>query len=183
MDDLDPILVQRASQAATRVRTAPFTLYFDRLTMFNGQPENPPLVIATDAASNKPQEIAAELHTALRAMGITASRSQKVNPHVTLAYGPGFSGERHRTKPIAWTISEIRLIDSLHGQGRRASHLRRADRRQDCIAIHMDCKTLVDCVGIARDRTRTAAQCWISRKRAPVVRNMRRQPLTPASFR
>lgn len=121
MGDLDPILIQRASQAATRVRTAPFTLCFDRLMTFNGQPENAPLVAATDGANNKPQEIAAELHAALRTLGITASQSQKINPHVTLAYGPGFSGERHLTKPIIWTISEITLIDSLQGQGRHLS--------------------------------------------------------------
>ena len=90
-----------------------------------GQPGKPPLVVATDGASNKPQEIAAELQAALRARGITASRSQKVNPHVTLAYGSGFSGERHLTKSIVWTISEITLIDSLHGQGRHLSLGRR----------------------------------------------------------
>ena len=121
MDVVDPMLVQRASQAATRVRTAPFTLSFDRLTTFKGDPQRSPLVVATDSENNKSKEVAAELHTALRALGITASQSQKVNPHVTLAYGPGFSGERLLTKTIAWTISEITLIDSIQGQGRHVS--------------------------------------------------------------
>lgn len=121
MDVIDPMLVQRARQAATRVRTAPFTLCFDRLMTFKGKPGNPALVVATDNTSRKPKEIAAELHAALRALGITASRSQTVDPHVTLAYGPGFPDTRHLIKPILWTISEITLIDSLYGQGRHAS--------------------------------------------------------------
>lgn len=121
MDVIDPMLVLRASQAATRVRTAPFTLCFDRLTTFNGQPKNLPLVVTTDSTSSGPKEIAAELHAALRALGITASRSPQVNPHVTLAYGPGFSGERLLTEPIFWTITEITLIDSLYGRGSHVS--------------------------------------------------------------
>lgn len=121
LDDLDPMLVQRARQAAPHVRTAPFTLCFDRLMTFNGTPGNLPMVIATDNASSKPKEIAAELHVALRALGITASQSPKVNPHVTLAYGSGLPKTRHLPKPILWTISEITLIDSLYGQGRHVS--------------------------------------------------------------
>lgn len=121
MDVLDPTLVQRASQAATRVRTAPFTLCFDRLMTFNGGPEKPPLVVATDGTSNKLKEIAAELHAACRAMGVASSRFPKVNPHVTLAYGPGFPDTRHLNKPIVWNISEIALIDSLYGQSRHLS--------------------------------------------------------------
>lgn len=118
VDDLDPILVKRARQAANALRTAPFTLCFDRLMTFSGRPGNRPLVMATDNACDKPNEIATDLHAACRAMSITASRSAKVTPHVTLAYGPGFSDIRSLTKPILWTINEITLIDSLQGQSR-----------------------------------------------------------------
>ncbi len=121
MDDRDPIVVQRAQTAAAVVRTAPFTLCFDRIMTFNGGPDDFPLVIATDNTSKNTNEIAADLHVACRAMALTASRSPQVNPHVTLAYGPGFPGERLLTKPILWTITEIMLIDSLYGKGRHIS--------------------------------------------------------------
>jgi len=117
-DDLDPILVQRARQAASSLRTAPFTLCFDRLMTFNGRSDNSPLVMATDNPSDELNEIAADLHAACRAMSLAGSRSAKVTPHVTLAYGTGFSETRRLAKPILWTIDEITLIDSLQGQGR-----------------------------------------------------------------
>jgi RNA 2',3'-cyclic 3'-phosphodiesterase len=117
-DDVDPILVNRTRQAANALRTAPFTLCFDQLMTFNGRPGNRPLVMAMDNASDNLNEIAAELHAACRAMGLTASRSGKVTPHVTLAYGPGFPEIRCLNKSILWTIHEVTLIDSLQGQGR-----------------------------------------------------------------
>lgn len=54
-------------------------------------------------------------------MGRTASRFAKVTPHVTLAYGPGFSEPRLLDKPILWMIDEITLIDSLQGQNRHVA--------------------------------------------------------------
>jgi len=118
MDDLDPILVQRAQQMPNSLRTVPFTLCFDRLMRFSSRTDNAPLVMATDKASNKLNEIAADLHAACRAMSLTGSRSTKVSPHVTLAYGHGLSEARYLAKPIHWTIEEVTLIDSLQGQGR-----------------------------------------------------------------
>lgn len=120
-DDLDPILIKRARQAAISLRTAPFTLCFDRLTTFSGDPGDYPLVVQTEKASHKLNDVAAELHAACRATGLTASRSAKITPHVTLAYGPGFSETRHLAKPILWAIDEITLIDSLQGQSRHVS--------------------------------------------------------------
>ncbi|MCB1369364.1 MAG: 2'-5' RNA ligase family protein [Rhodobacteraceae bacterium] len=117
-DDLDPVLVKRARQAACVLRTAPFTLCFDWLMAFNGRPANYPLVLATDRTSDRLNEVAAELHTACRAMGITGRRSAKVTPHVTLAYGPGFSKPRKLDEPILWKVDEVVLIDSLQGRGR-----------------------------------------------------------------
>ncbi|MFO1175572.1 MAG: 2'-5' RNA ligase family protein [Paracoccaceae bacterium] len=121
VDDLDPILVKRARQAPNSLRAAPFTLCFDRLATFNGDPDDYPLVVATDKPSSKLKEVAAELRTACRAMGLTASQSATPTPHVTLAYGPGFPQPRLLDKPILWTIDEITLIDSLQGQGRHVT--------------------------------------------------------------
>lgn len=118
---MDPALVKRARQAANFLRTAPFTLCFDRLARFNGGPISYPIVITTEKTSHELDDVAAELHSSCRAMGITASRSTKVTPHVTLAHGPGFSEIRLLDKPILWNIDEITLIDSLQGKGRHVS--------------------------------------------------------------
>lgn len=121
VNDVDPALVKRARQAANFLRTAPFTLCFDRLARFNGGPISYPIVITTEKTSHELDDVAAELHSSCRAMGITASRSTKVTPHVTLAHGPGFSEIRLLDKPILWNIDEITLIDSLQGKGRHVS--------------------------------------------------------------
>jgi 2'-5' RNA ligase len=118
-DVLDPILIRRAQQAAGSLRTAPFILEFDRVATFNGEPGKYPLVAATEKKSHKQlTDIAAELHSACRAMGLTASRSKRPTPHVTLAYGPGFPDVRLLDKPIQWLIEEVVLIDSHQGKGR-----------------------------------------------------------------
>jgi len=118
MEDLDPVVVHRARQTASALRTAPFTLCFDRLTTFKGRTDNAPLVLATAAASDKLNEIAADLHAACRARGLAGARSGRVVPHVTLAYGRGFAESRMLAAPIFWTIDDVTLIDSLQGQGR-----------------------------------------------------------------
>lgn len=121
VDHLDPMLVQRACQAANVLRTAPFILRLDRLATFNGDPGNYPLVATTEGKSHKINEIAADLHVACRRSGLPGSSSTKPRPHVTLAYGPGFPEERMLATPIFWAIDEITLIDSLYGQGRHVT--------------------------------------------------------------
>lgn len=118
MDDLDQVIIKRAGDAAASVRTAPFTLRFDRVKTFPNSSIDKPLVLATDRASGELNAVAAELHTACRARGLGASRLTKPTPHVTLAYGPGFPEIRPIEKPILWTIDEITLIDSVQGEGR-----------------------------------------------------------------
>jgi 2'-5' RNA ligase len=117
-DNLDPILITRAQKAPISLRTAPFTLSFDRLAMLGGDNGKYALVVQTAKANRMLSELAAELHSSCRAMGITASRSKKPTPHVTLAYGPGFPEVRLLDKPIHWIIDEVALIDSHRGQGR-----------------------------------------------------------------
>lgn len=99
VDHLHPMLVQRARQAANALRTAPFTLRLDRLMTFNGDPGNYPLVATTEGRNHKLNEIAADLHAACRRLSLPGSRSTKPTPHVTLAYGPGFSEPRMLTTP------------------------------------------------------------------------------------
>lgn len=115
---LDPVLVARTRQAAGVLRTAPFRLCFDRLVTFNGRHHSKALVLVAEGASSDLNAVAGELHAACRTTGRTASRSTKITPHVTLAYGPGFEGTRPLDTPILWTIDDITLIDSHQGRGR-----------------------------------------------------------------
>ncbi len=118
LDMLDPILVDRAQRAALAVRHSPFELRFDRLMTFGGQPGNSALVIGTDGHNHHPNDLSMGLHHALKSVGLVPPNRKKVTPHLTLAYGPGFSHKRHLIKPICWTIRDFTLVDSLQGQGR-----------------------------------------------------------------
>lgn len=95
MPRLDQVVVQRAQQAAAAVRTAPFTRRFDRVMTLNVRDGSRPLAILTDNTINKPKQIAADLHAACRARGLTAAQSQSATPHVTMAYGRGFHDVRY----------------------------------------------------------------------------------------
>ncbi|MDZ4310852.1 MAG: 2'-5' RNA ligase family protein [Cypionkella sp.] len=118
IDELDPTVVERARLVPPALRTAPFELYFDRLMTFNGKPRNRALVLGTDGRNNQANNMAIELHHALRAVGLAPPSRQKVVPHLTLAYGLGFSETRYLAEPIRWTVRDITLIDSLQGQSR-----------------------------------------------------------------
>lgn len=115
--DLDPVLVERARSTPPSLRTASFELCFDRLMTFGDQPGKRALVLATDGRNNHANDMAIELHGALRAVGIVPPRRRKVLPHLTLAYGHGFAETRCLAEPIHWMIRDITLIDSLQGQG------------------------------------------------------------------
>jgi RNA 2',3'-cyclic 3'-phosphodiesterase len=121
LNEPDPVLVDRARLAAAAPRTGPFELCFDRLLTFGGRPDNRALVLATDGRRDDANDLAVELHQALKAVGLAPPRWQKVVPHLTLAYGPGFADTRHLAQPIRWTIRDITLVDSLQGQGRHVS--------------------------------------------------------------
>jgi RNA 2',3'-cyclic 3'-phosphodiesterase len=75
-------------------------------------------VLATDGRSARANDLAIQLRHDLNAVGLMPPRQQKVVPHLTLAYGPGFPEIRHLAVPIHWTIRDITLIDSLQGQNR-----------------------------------------------------------------
>jgi RNA 2',3'-cyclic 3'-phosphodiesterase len=117
----DPVVVKRARLAPAQIRTAPFELCFDRLLTFGGGPDDRALVLATDGRDGSANDLAVELHHAMKAVGLVPPGFQKVVPHLTLAYGPGFPDPRRLVEPIRWTIQDVTLVDSLQGQGRHVS--------------------------------------------------------------
>jgi RNA 2',3'-cyclic 3'-phosphodiesterase len=118
LDILSPTLIEQARRAASGLRSAPFELCFDRLATFGGGLGNCALVLTTDGQDKPANALALDLHDALRAAGLVPPGRRKIVPHLTLAYGPGFSEIRPLAKPIRWAVRDITLIDSLQGQGR-----------------------------------------------------------------
>ncbi len=118
LDKQDQTFVERARRAVDALRTAPFELCFDRLMTFGRNHDDNALVLATDGLCNHANDLAIELHHALKTAGLAPPTFKKVVPHLTLAYGHGFSETRHLANPIRWTIRHLTLIDSLQGYGR-----------------------------------------------------------------
>jgi 2'-5' RNA ligase len=108
-------VVDMASQAAAAVKSAPFSVSFDRAASFSSSPRNRPLVLRGDAGL-------AELMVFQRALGVEMSKAglgrwskPAYTPHVTLLYDDRAVAEQ-AVEPITWTAGEFVLVHSLIGQ-------------------------------------------------------------------
>ncbi len=112
-------LAERADWGLRQLMATPFTLVLDRLATFHGRPDSGrrPIVLYPDKGVEPARALAAQIRDAATRGGVGAVR-RRLDPHVTLAYGEGFAGERPLADPIAWRIDEVVLIDSLQGQTR-----------------------------------------------------------------
>ena len=100
-----------ASQAA---RVAPFEVAFDRAASFTGRPGNRPFVLRGGEALAPLVAFQKSLSDALARLSIV--RKERVyTPHVTLLYDDPLVPEQ-AVAPLAWTVSEFVLIDSLMNQ-------------------------------------------------------------------
>lgn len=108
-------VVEMASQAAAAVKTAPFSVTFDRAASFSSSPRNRPFVLRGDAGL-------AELMAFQRALGVEMTRvglgrwaKPAYTPHVTLLYDDR-AVVAQAVEPITWAAGEFVLVRSLIGQ-------------------------------------------------------------------
>lgn len=106
----------RIELAMREFRFPAFELSFERMATFGRGPDKKPAIVLEPARrSPAVDELARRIFNALWPGQHAPHGGIKVSPHVTLAYGAGFSEKRLLAKPIRWRIGEIALIDSLIG--------------------------------------------------------------------
>jgi 2'-5' RNA ligase len=113
---LRPDFVDAARQAAASVTTAPFELVFDRVTSFDGRPNQLPLVLRGDAGLASLMAFQQQLANALKKTVLGRTVKGAFTPHVTLTYGDRPVADE-AIEPVTWTAQEFVLVHSLIGQG------------------------------------------------------------------
>jgi 2'-5' RNA ligase len=103
--------VDRWCRAAAAVRLAPFDVVFDRVATFGGR-DHPCVFTSTEDAGLLALHQA--LGIALANTGECIAR-QRIAPHMTLSWRGRRIAET-AIEPVRWRVSQLALIDSLHGE-------------------------------------------------------------------
>lgn len=108
--------VTAIGDALARISMPRFVVAFDRAMSFIGGHKRPLVLIGGDGVAGL-MMLQRELAAALDRTGSRRRKQPPYNPHITLLY------DEHRiadqpVEVISWTVREVVLVCSLHGQGR-----------------------------------------------------------------
>ena len=110
-------IVERACEVASTIQFPSFVLAFDRVVSFGGTADSRSLVLTGGDGLIGADMLHARLHAALAGAGLVAPHARAFTPHLTLSWGDGARTPRF-IEPIAWRVSELRLVDGAQGEGR-----------------------------------------------------------------
>lgn len=108
-------IVDAARKAASTVTAAPFVLAFDRVASFAGKPRNLPLVLLGGYGLVALTAFQQALGAAMTGAGLGRTASASYKPHLTLLYDSRRIAPQ-AIEPIAWTVREFVLVQSLIGR-------------------------------------------------------------------
>jgi 2'-5' RNA ligase len=111
-DDLD-----RAGEAAARVRRPPFVVAFNRLAVFGRGADERPLVLRGDEGVLGVDLLRSAVHRELAAVGLARPREGAFEAHLTLLRGR-FADHEEPLAPLSWPVREFVLIRSFVGEAR-----------------------------------------------------------------
>lgn len=112
---LPPGLLAQLREAVAGITARPFTVMFDRVKSFSGRAGHRPLVLCGGEGTAGLEMFQDKVRRAVAGAGFRHSTSPAFHPHVTLLYGDHDLPEQP-VEPISWTVRELVLVHSLHGQ-------------------------------------------------------------------
>lgn len=112
-------IVARADEAASDLAARPFEVAFDRVASFPVRRPRRPLVLR-GGEDRSLTGFHAALGEAMRRRGLGRWVAPRFSPHVTLLYDAQCVTARP-VEPVAWTVRELVLVHSLHGQARHVA--------------------------------------------------------------
>lgn len=117
-DRIPPEILALVLRVGPQLDAAPFRVCFDTVQSRGPQREVGTVELAGHGVGVRPLYLLRrQLVTALRSLGWPEAWIRpSFYPHITLDYGRAPVGSR-RITPLAWDVTEVRLVDSLYGQG------------------------------------------------------------------
>lgn len=112
-------ILAAATEAAASVAMPPFEVSFDRVSSFR-RPRKLPFVLRAGDHVATLMAFHRTLGTAMTTVGLAHCVAPQYTPHVTLLYDDRCVADE-RVEPIAWTVREFVLVDSLIGRGRHVA--------------------------------------------------------------
>ena len=110
-------IVGKAREVGAAVKVRPFDISFNRIgTWRSGEPPWP-LVLWGDEGVIAVQTLYGALHRAMVGPGMAPRREPPLEPHLTLLRDQAVMPEAF-IDPIAWTVREFVLLQSVYGEGR-----------------------------------------------------------------
>jgi 2'-5' RNA ligase len=113
-----PDLVARALTAAGTIDLVAFRLAFNRLVSWKHTGGNRPLVLTGDEGVIGVDRLREALQDALAAASLVPSDGKDREAHLTVLWGDHQVDEWLR-EPLAWTVREVVLLDSVYGERRQ----------------------------------------------------------------
>jgi 2'-5' RNA ligase len=109
-------VVEKARAAAATVAAQPFRLALNRVDSWKGDPR--PLVLTGEEGVIGVEVLQGQVQRALALAGMAPRRAPPFWAHVTLLRDEREAPSEH-VEPIAWTVREFVLLDSVAGEGRQ----------------------------------------------------------------
>ncbi|MGL4397043.1 MAG: 2'-5' RNA ligase family protein [Hyphomicrobium sp.] len=109
-----PAVINAAKAVADTVSMPPFAVAFDRVTSFAGGNGRRALVLTGDEGVAGLVRLQQTLSLAMKKAGLGLRQRERFTPHVTMMYADHICD--FSIEPMAWTVDEFVLVDSLWGQ-------------------------------------------------------------------
>lgn len=110
-------IVAKAREVAEAVRLRPFDISLNRIGTWQAGAPPWPLVLWGDEGVIGVQALYKALHRAMVGPGMAPRREPALEPHLTLLRDQAVMPEAF-IDPIAWTVREFVLLQSVQGEGR-----------------------------------------------------------------
>jgi 2'-5' RNA ligase len=116
-EDFSEEMIDRIHRAAAELKAAPFEVTFDRTMSFLNRRDNYAFVLVGDRGVDRLRAFHRLFGAEMTRKGLRHWVRTISTPHVTLLYDKRIVDEQP-IEPISWTVREVLLLCSVHGQKR-----------------------------------------------------------------
>ena len=112
--------VDKARDAGSRMRMAPFDVTLDRVATFRGRFQSPCVLRCDSDSEVQIAALRTQLAEALTRAGLAYDHDRRFQPHLTIAYADRMLPEAVAIEPVTSRVAELVLLASRSGQPHEA---------------------------------------------------------------